>query len=705
MTTTDSGLHFVQLNERVYKYIRQFTIKNSQDAFVELITNSIDAYNKAGKTSGRTVKIQYHSPNHIYVIDEALGLTSEEMSKYFLTVGEYTADAGSRGFFSRGAKDISAIGDITFTAIKDGKISQVYLNSDAYGEVMIADRDVTVNERVQFGLGGNGLNVRLDLLPSFLVPDPSAQAESLSRIGVLRDIMIDSNNVINYSHINETGEVLFTRRLEFSYPEGTKILDLTYNIPGYEQYQARFEIYTTTDPIPQPKKEDEMVFGFLIRDNTSVYEIGTIDDRFRWNPYMNRLYGFVTCNALHDMLLDYDANGPTVTNPTPIIDPSRITGTNKEHPFIVALLSIPKVRLDAILHELNTTISKSAISLEEIDQLLEELERYGLDVLDDEAISVRFVSKYDAELAKAIEDDRQKYVEKETSYFMTQDFKFGETNSDKYIKDQLVQMGAEPGAPFIAGEDGVPEPLLGGQDQPDLSGVEDPSDLLDLIEDDQKSKLANNPYIYKLGPDGSLVKLYIFQRGTFDQQVGPEDDYIDIKTKKFSIAFINDINLKARYNIQYADGVEIQLNLADPLVAKYMITDNVASGETQLSLQNVKSTQSLLFMQEIMIEVLSEIILENDIINKRLVLDSSDLNNAKKQSRWRNEIVRRIQDPMSRIFEKFITRQKDTKMATLTAIIDAIGDRVAGLIDLTVQGQDLYDLKDELNTNLSKLIE
>ena len=701
MTTSSSELLFVKLDERVYKYIRQFTIKSSQDALIELVTNSIDAYNRGGITVDRKIDIIYHSPNIIYHIDHAIGLTSEEMVKYFLTVGQYSAEAGSRGFFSRGAKDISAIANITFTAVKGGLISQVYLNSEAYGQLLIQDQPVTESQRLEYRLPGNGLNVKLDLLPNFIVKDPSGQALSLSKLGVLRDIMVNTDNVIQYSHVNEVGVTLFSRRVYFEYPSGTKLLDVTYELPGYPDHSARFEVYVSHEPIPQPVKEDEMVFGFIIRDNTSVYEINTIDDRFRWNPYMNRVYGTLTCNGIHQMLLDYDTAGPTPTNPTPIIDPSRLTGTNKAHPYIEGLLAIPKVRLDAILRELNTSISKTSVSLQEINDLLEELERYGLNVLDDEDVRVEFVPKYDATLAKSILDDRQNYVSHEISYLMTGDYSFGETISDKFIKDKLIELEATPDQAWIEGDNGLELLNFANDAQTPL----DPETILDLISDSDREKLLKNPYIYKLGPDGKLTKMYIFQRGEINKNVTPESDYLNIKTKKFSVSFINDINLQGRYNIEYTDGVNIQINLANPLVAKYMITDNVKLGNTDLSLENVKSSSSLLFMQEIMIEILSQIILESDILNSRLILDGNNLTNTKKTAYWRNSIVARIEGTLSSIFEKFITKSRDTKLTQLNTIIDIIGTRVSNLIDLSVQGGDLYTLKDDLKDNLTKLVE
>ena len=41
ITVANSDYSFLQIDERAYKYIRQFAIKNLTDGIVELITNSL----------------------------------------------------------------------------------------------------------------------------------------------------------------------------------------------------------------------------------------------------------------------------------------------------------------------------------------------------------------------------------------------------------------------------------------------------------------------------------------------------------------------------------------------------------------------------------------------------------------------------------------------------------------------------------------
>ena len=77
--TDTTELEFVTLTERVYKYIRQYAIKTTEDALVELITNAIDAYNK-DSIAPRDVIIEYREPGLLIVIDNAIGLTGEGLT-------------------------------------------------------------------------------------------------------------------------------------------------------------------------------------------------------------------------------------------------------------------------------------------------------------------------------------------------------------------------------------------------------------------------------------------------------------------------------------------------------------------------------------------------------------------------------------------------------------------------------------------------
>jgi len=712
-----SDLQFIDINERAYRYIRQFTIKSAEDAAIELITNCNDAYNK-GNITNKLIEIEY-CEGIMKFRDRAIGLTSQEMVGSFLQVGQYTNIAGNRGFFSRGAKDISAIADVEFYAVKNGLYSKVILNSDAYGKLDVADIPFTdeLSKSIGIPIDSNGLLVTLKLLPNFYVVDPSGFAESISKLAVLRDIMADKNTTTLFTQFDKNGNTLFSRRLIYGYPDADLLLELSYIVPGYENYNAKWTVYKTNAPIEQPKKENELRFGFLIKDKTTIYEAGTIDDRFRWNPYINYLYGDLVCDGISDMLRDYDTNGSSEKNPLPIIDPSRLTGTNKQHPFIMGLLSIPKVRLDLILRELNTGISQQTITINEIDDLMNELEKYGLDLMDDQDINVSFTPSYDSQLVKSVQDDRLNYITTEKSYILTGNYSINKSEMDKYIENLIKQQIAQDGS--------VPYDLsyiLGNDDnliQLPSNIQQDSTTLLDNLEflpPDIANQLAQNPYIYSVGPDGNLKKLYIFQQGNFDNVTDPDAEYLTIQNKKFSVNFINDINITKRYTIDYTDGINININLNDQVVNKYVVDAsaaiNTSTGTrdinplTDINISDMTSVKSLVFLKELFVSILSDIILDSDVNSGKIMLDANyDANNTKKIIDYQNNLISKIQLPIENIFQKYIDKNAQKKTDQLKNTINNIGAMLNSRFNMTAQDGNVTLLKQQLLNMMSQLIE
>lgn len=671
-----SNLSFIGVSERAYKYIRQFTIKSVDDALIELITNAVDAYNKTSYEE-RLIQIDVMSSSQVIVRDRAVGLTAEEMASCFLQVGTYTADSDSRGFFSRGAKDISSLGDIYFNTVKNNKYSECVLNTDAYGAVTVENIDITAEIRNKLSIPEpyNGLEVVMKLLPNFSNASAVDIYNSVSKLGVLRDIVMDPRNNIVIRQI-ENDTVIYENKISYTYPDNELLLDITYNVPNYTDKQARFIVRKTTIPLPQPTKESLLEFGFLIKDSTTVYQVNTIDDKFRWNPYINYIYGYLSCDGIKEYLLEYDKNGPSEKNPYPIIDPSRLTGVNKEHPFIINLLSIPLVRLDLILRELNSQISNKSVTIDDVDELLSELNNYGINVMESEQIEVKFISNYDTNLIKAVEDDRENYVTTENSYSLSGDFSTEDIETNKYIQEQITQIedGVYPGYYYMLGPDKTVIQI------PDSNTInDDPVQLLQLIPQENVELMGSHPYIYKLGSNGELKKLYIFSKGSFEESTNENDNKILIKNKQFTIEFINDLNLTHRYIIDSSNGITIKLNLNNPIVQKYMSQKTIENMPDNISLSHLRSTKTLIFFEELITDVLATIILESDVENKKLILDSTSINNIKKANEYYNAIVSKIEIPINNIMDRYVGKNYTQKMSVAERKIDEAYAQIAAL--------------------------
>ncbi|ARF10775.1 hypothetical protein Hokovirus_3_48 [Hokovirus HKV1] len=698
-------LSFISLSERMYKYTRSFSIKSVEDALVELITNSIDAYKKHNRTD-RKIFIDMYDGNTLKVRDYACGLFAEEMSKCFLQVGNYTNVEGSRGFFSRGAKDISAIGDITFNSIKNNAYSQIFLNKNAYGNIIISDIPVTdtIRKNIEIPDPYNGLVVTINIMPNFQNNDPENLARSLSKLCTLRDIMADPDNEIIFSYYDKIN-LVYKNRLSYEYPLDTMLLNLEYKVPGYEDTIAKFVVYKTEEPIMQPVKESELEFGFLIKDSTTIYECNTIDSRFRWNPYMPYLRGYLYCENISKMLMDYDNNGSSVKNPFPIIDPTRVTGVNNNHPFIQGLFAIPKTRVDLILRELNKSISNKAISLDEVNQLFKDITDYALNVIPQANVQVSHTVNYDKKLAKAIEDDRMNFVIAEQNAQLNSEYNITQAETNNYIEEKIKLYVEQSGIDihdygYIVTDEtiiAVPSNIIN-----DTTAM---VDQLDKLGPNEISILEKKPYIYKLDHDNNLIQLYIFAKGQLDYITNPESEYVLSQAKKFNLHFINDININKRYIIDYCDGICIKININDEGVKKYLISDNTNVMETDV-MATINNTGELIFFKELMTSALSDIIIENDINTNKIQLTTGDnYNNMRKIIDCKNSITSQIQTPLDQIFQKYIDSSVQQKQSSVNSLLDSMSAIVRANIDMnSLVGANLKSIRMQLVEVLNKVI-
>lgn len=692
-------MSFITVSDRAYKYIRQFTIKSIDDALLELITNCYDAYKKKNSTN-KIVIIDLIENDTIIVRDQAIGLTSDELRSCFLQIGNRTSENDSRGFFSRGAKDITALGNLTFDTIKNSKYSQCKLSTDVFGELTICDIELTeeILKKLCLDKNTNGLSVSIELLPNYRSLDAERIYENICKNGMLRDIITDrTNKIIVRKYVDNN--IIFEKEIHYQYPDGELILDIEYNIPNYPLETAKFVVYKANKPINKPINESQLEFGFLIKDKTTVYEVSTIDSKYRWNPYMNYLYGYLETDAIRKYLLDYDTNGNSTNNPYPIIDPSRISGVNKQHPLIISLYSIATVRIDSILRNLNSSVSSKSIAIDDIEKLIDELSKYGLDIAQANNVDVGFSPSYDGELARAIVHDRANYVTYEKSQEINGFSCSQEIELDNYIKEQLIKYNNDSYYYLNHKNELVQLQIYdSGQEQ-------GPVNVIKMIPTEIKQELQQHPYLYKLSNTGNVDKLYIFNKGEIDSVIESESNKISVKKKQFNIQFINDININERYIIDNSDGIIIKINLNNPLVSKYLTNQNAKSIDDLITMDKISSIQSLVFLQELITGVLTDLIIQNDIQHNNFILDQDVFTNTKKILEYRNQVITRIENAVSIMFTKYISISQNTKINVLCDNIDNLKNRINQIIMDDNDKNDIDSLTVDIKNKISNHIE
>ena len=396
-TTMSTELEYLTIDPRAYKFIREQSMQDIADGFVEVITNSIDAYRRQSSTSPMVFTVDIYinlAQRLINVVDQAIGITAEDMKRAFLQVGAYTATSGSRGYFSRGAKDVSALGDLTITGIKNGLLSQCFINNLGMGKMNIIDQPSTPEDHELYKITNNGLNFQVLLKDSVnFSPENLGRYGNLTNHFALRNIFSDTNNLI-YSHISTPRGPMTLRHL-YQYPVGAiKIADIVYNVPGYDGVTARFELYRSLEPIENQydgSSDKFLKFGILVQTDTAVNGYGTLYPQIRYHPYINRFYGTITCNYINTLMAQLDTSPDSydsVKNPYSIIDPNRVGGINMAHPFTKTLYSIPYDRLLYALDEMETLDSaENDINFNDINNIFNNLN------IDDDLLNITVENK------------------------------------------------------------------------------------------------------------------------------------------------------------------------------------------------------------------------------------------------------------------------------------------------------------------------
>lgn len=428
----------LNLSLRFYKYIKSTSINNIETAIVELLTNCIDAYNRT-ELINRVIYIEInYKDKTLIVYDHASGLSPDKLAICFGQVGNYTSSDGSRGFFSKGAKDCSALGDMQFVSIKDNVISECELTKLNIFTITNHGRGIIQSDRDRYNIPKNGLYIKINLENSVNMTKIEDSLK-FSKYYSLRDIMENDNNFINIKVIDHTGNVYKDSRIQYKIEvEDKKLYDETFIVPGFEDKDitAKFRLMkkkkrTVHDDVSY------MEHGILIKDDVAIYDITTFYNDIRNHPKIYEVYGYLETNGINILMHEFDNGIITEKNPFPILDPSRVGSINKSHPFIKALYSRPHKILKFILDDLYEK-ELSNTDIYDISHMFDDL-----DAFDDEfykTLQGMFIPNNGnllKKIAKYIEKTESNVIEKsEDSEYISDDIKsaFEEQNNSEYNK-------------------------------------------------------------------------------------------------------------------------------------------------------------------------------------------------------------------------------------------------------------------------------
>jgi hypothetical protein len=312
----------IDIDSSIISIISSESIRTVEDALVELVTNSIDAY----RSTTNKVMIDITTHGHIITIqDWAKGLSLEDFQKRMLVFGSLPNQIGSRGAFGRGAKDIVAITTHTeYTVCHDNKL---------YTCVLFPDLKYTLSDLTPTDQP-NGLKITMHVKDNYIIPTDSQLTNNIW----LRDILTKPEYNITYQG----------HRLLYNFPSFWKLKqDMTIKISEYQLATVNIKVWHSDSPCYIPAQEWEREYGGIISSDTSVYELSSFrlplqgyNQDYRWNRWAPYLLVQVRCNYIDYLLKDFRQNGPSLQNPCCCLESNRRKGLVRKHPFCVELLKI-----------------------------------------------------------------------------------------------------------------------------------------------------------------------------------------------------------------------------------------------------------------------------------------------------------------------------------------------------------------------------
>ena len=382
----------ITVNSRYQQQNASIAISDVYDALVETITNVDDRYQLLDTKEGQIeVEVERHhkEPSVIRTRDFADGMTSADMK---LKLGQrgsrisgLEAGAQVRGTNSRGAKDISVLGQVTFDSIAaDGRHHRAVIRGADFTQ--FESEDVTDILREELGIPkGTGTVVTIEVGTKNKVSRHRNFAQKLRTLIPIRHVLDNPKRVVVLRDCLKKSDTL----IQTPKREGKKRVSQTLDIPGYPAASAKLEIWRSPKQLNNDRGKCR-AGGIVIRSTHAAHEATLFDSEFDNDPHAAWFYGKLRCEYIDQLWNEYDDDieqGKTLSkkNPYPIYSPLRQGGLTKTHPFVQALFGEARKYLRPLVAEERERSESERVNLEssQTRKLLNKLGSWGADFMEE----------------------------------------------------------------------------------------------------------------------------------------------------------------------------------------------------------------------------------------------------------------------------------------------------------------------------------
>jgi hypothetical protein len=659
----------ISIHPRAYNLIKSATITSVAEGLVELITNCDDSYQTMDPDEMDTfpirVDVDYKADEDyagfVCITDNARGMCGDKMKRVLTVVGEKVAEDFQRGFFSRGAKDVSAIAKVSFESITMGSYSKLTLYPDSSYEIVAQDEPVCEKTRECLGIHGCGTRVTMHVLHAIGLPSYDFFLSTFPKILQLRSIFASEKHRVTLSLRNHASREDLSKRLCYCFPEGKLLVDMIFEVPRYPDSSVHFQMFKGQfdDENPLLGKHYQE-HGFLVTSGIAIHDILSFDKDFRNDPNLKYLFGSIHSDTINELLQSFDITSNDPKNPFLIINPDRTSGLNRKHPFVIRLMRFiaPKIREVLALMSLTTEVETvDVLDMSAFSSLAKSLEISSSRILEGTTVKVAVKRPQ----GQFIRNQDLTGEEMPRFYRVLRDFTVQLQQQPEATGLRFPQPPPDPSDPtaprapqdlYFPPVTMVPTATLRGQ-----YGLEGPTlteyTLYQVVED----ALENTDVVETFG----ATRLDVVD----EEEVGPEekDDTLGqlltrYEDESFEVVFKEDPE-PYRYRIDnLGHGIRIIINKSNPILATFLSDSQTVDGTV--------SSKALVLLNDILTEAFSRLLLIKELRNDsadHVVSGDTPDETAYKVFELQDRMVTKVEQLVFEVTKQILAQRKLAKLA------------------------------------------
>lgn len=377
------------------KYAREAAMPTIFEAFVELITNADDAYENMNKDLNYEgdLRIEFKrggkkEPTFLKFKDRASGMSYEEMRNKLFNHTKRVSES-SRGFFGRGLKDVTALGDVTVKSIKDDKYSEVILHHNLDISTIEENTPVKKIHRQDIGTKKSGTLVEVSVelgSKSEYNPYSSTIIKDLPQHYALSKILHEKNKTLNVTFVDQNDKGKETK-LIFREPVAELVHEERIIFPKIKK-EAKFKLFKLEEIFENQGPSFTRLTGISVFGKKACFQKNFLDSQLENEPLAHKYYGYLECDHIDFLMDEWQKNALSNKKHSPdntifILDATRLKGLNLKHPFTKELFKRPVQIIKSFIQEDKKSKTGSEITDQKLKKLLNDMMQDCSDLLND----------------------------------------------------------------------------------------------------------------------------------------------------------------------------------------------------------------------------------------------------------------------------------------------------------------------------------